>query len=390
MEFDRAIKKVLESRLKYFPVIAVTGPRQAGKTTTIRHLFPKYEYYNLENLSVLEAVKNDPMGLLEEFGSGLVIDEIQRYPEMLSYIQAYVDETRKMGRIVVSGSQNLLISEKIAQTLAGRVAYCYMYSMSLDELVRNKLIKRDVYEQMRFGGYPAIYDRKIPPEIYFEQYLATYIERDVRGLRNVGDLSQFRKLLILLAGRVGQLVNYNSLSNDLGVSSKTVEDWLSVLEASYIIFRHQPYFVNVGKRLIKSPKIYFCDTGVLCHLLGIADAKMLRSHYLVGNIFENLVILETEKALKGNGLLAKTYFYRDSNGNEVDLLIQVGEKLIPVEIKISKTFSSEFLKGIKNWNKVFGDAERAYVVYTGEQKKIGKIGLVNWVDWGKKVKDLVG
>ena len=325
MEFDRALGKIIKSRLGYFPVMAITGPRQAGKTTTIKHLFPKYEYYNLENLSVLAALKNDPLSVLEGYKNGLVIDEIQRFPEMLSYIQAHVDNSRKMGKIIVSGSQNLLISEKIAQTLAGRVAYCYMYSMSLSELDKNKLIKKDVYEQMRFGGYPAIYDRKIPPEIYYEQYLATYIERDVRTLRNVGDLSQFRKLLILLAGRVGQLVNYNSLSNDLGVSGKTVEDWLSVLEASYIIFRLQPYFRNIGKRLIKSPKIYFYDTGVLCHLLGITETKALKSHYSVGSIFENLIILEVEKTLKyQNLLIPEKINFKNTPG----LSIEIQQKLI--------------------------------------------------------------
>jgi hypothetical protein len=389
MEYDREIGRVIKEQSKYFPVVAVTGPRQAGKTTLIRFLYPKYEYRNLENLAVLEAVKADPLGVLKNYRKGLIIDEIQRFPEMLSYIQASVDEEKIMGKLVISGSQNLLISEKIAQTLAGRAAYSYMYPMSLSELRANKLVKKNVYEQMRYGGYPAIYDRNIPPAIYYEQYLSTYIERDVRMMRNVRDLSQFRKLLILLAGRVGQLVNLNSLSSDIGVSSKTVEDWISILEASYIVFRHQPYFRNIGKRLIKSPKIYFYDTGVLCHLLGIADEKTLESHYAVGSIYENLVIADVIKELKNQGSAARTYFYRDSNGNEVDLIIQKGEKFIPIEIKLSSTFSRDFLKGIQYWKKLVSDTERGWVIYTGDSTKIGNDRLLNWLDLGKKIHDLV-
>lgn len=388
MEYKRDIARIIKESTKYFPVVAITGPRQAGKTTIIRDLFPTYKYYNLENLAVLDAVKIDPLSILQSNPRGLIFDEIQRFPEMLSYIQAHADERKMMGKIVISGSQNLLISEKVAQTLAGRVAYCYMYSMSVNELVGNKLLRESMFDQIIYGGYPAIYDRNIPPTLYYEQYLATYIERDVRMIRNVGDLSQFRKLLILLAGRTGQLINYNSLSNDLGVSAKTVEDWLSVLEASYIIFRHQPYFRNIGKRLIKSPKIYFYDTGVLCHLLGVHDAKTLQSHYAVGSIFENMVIVEVEKTLKNAAIVAKTYFYRDSNGNEVDLLIEVGEKIIPVEIKLSHTFSTDFLHGIEYWRNLDDTNGYGWVVYPGETMKVGGYELVNWVDVSKRIKKL--
>lgn len=386
MEYSRAIGRVIKEQGKYFPVVAITGPRQAGKTTLIKFLYPEYEYRNLENLAVLETIKVDPLGILKKYRKGLIIDEIQRFPEMLSYIQSVVDEDKIMGKLIISGSQNLLISEKIAQTLAGRVAYTYMYPMSLRELRANKLVEKNVYEQMRYGGYPAIYDRNIPPNIYYEQYLATYIERDVRMMRNVGDLSQFRKLLVLLAGRVGQLVNLNSLSSDVGVSSKTVEDWISILEASYIVFRHQPYFSNIGKRLIKSPKIYFYDTGILCHLLGISDEKTLESHYAVGSIFENLVIADLIKDLKNMGSMAKTFFYRDSNGNEVDLLIQRGEKFIPVEIKLSSTFSSDFLKGVQYWKKLIKGGGSGWVIYTGDSMKVGNDRLINWSEMDKYIR----
>lgn len=385
MTFERQIKKVISESAKYFPVIAVIGSRQAGKTTIIRQMFPEFGYYNLENLSVLDLVKSDPLSILEENGKGLIIDEVQRFPEILSYIQAHVDETKKMGKIVISGSQNLLISEKVSQTLAGRVAYCHVSPMSLGELNLNGRLKKNIFDLMRYGGYPAIYDRKVPPEKYYEQYIATYIERDVRGLRNVGDLSSFRKLLILLAGRVGQLVNYSSLAGDIGVSSKTVEDWISVLEASYVIFRHQPYFVNIGKRLTKSSKIYFSDTGVLCYLLGVTESSTLKTHYLAGGVFENWVVLEVNKLLKNTGTVAQTYFYRDSNNVEVDLLVRRGEKVLPLEIKLGTTFAGDFFKGIETWKKVTGSSDKGLLVFTGKSVKGGVADLINWVDLEKMV-----
>lgn len=378
MQYQRHLENVVKTRAKYFPVIVVTGPRQSGKTTFMKQLYPEFDYYNLENMATLELVKNDPLDVLESYKKGLVIDEVQRFPEILSYIQAYVDERKEMGKIIISGSQNLLISEKVGQTLAGRVAYCYMYPLSINELKDNKLLISDVYKQLRRGGYPAIYDRNVPPELFYDQYISTYVERDVRMIREVADLIQFRKFLVLLAGRVGRLVNLASLANDVGVTGKTIEDWLSVLEASFVIYRHVPYFQNVGKRLIKSPKIYFCDTGVLCYLLGLTDDKFLKSHHLIGQIFENYVVNEINKLLDNEEVKARTYFYRDSSGSEVDLLIEQGERILPVEIKISSTFSRDQLKGIKYWQKLINSEDRGYIINTGKTMKTDRCQVLNW------------
>jgi len=383
MTYKRDLVRQIIEYKKYFSVVALVGSRQAGKTTLLQKFFPDYKYYNLEKIETLKLVMEDPAGTLVNNPQGIIIDEIQRYPEMMSSIQAHVDETKKMGKVIISGSQNLLISEKISQSLAGRVAYCQLCTLSLNELKREKLLVKNAFLMAYSGCYPAKYERKIPPQLFYEQYISTYLERDVRQMRNIGDLLKFRKFMGLIAGRVGQLANFNSLANDVGVSNKTIDDWVSVLEASFIIYRLPPYFENVGKRLIKSPKLYFYDTGVLCYLLGLTNPEEVAQYYGRGSIFENLVIGEILK-IKNNGQKrGDLYFYRDNHGNEVDLLIKTTKGVIPVEIKSSSSYDPEFLKGIKYWKKLSNSIVTGYVVYSGKNQDLTDNILLNWQDLDK-------
>lgn len=382
MYIKRSVHKRVIKVKKGFPVVSITGPRQSGKTTYLKHEFPDYKYFNLEDMPTLLAIKDDPKGFFERNeGRGIIIDEVQRFPELFSYIQVYVDRTQKLGGIFISGSQNLLVSEKISQSLAGRVAYQTIFPLSIGELKSAGLMKNNLYEQMFTGGYPALYTREVSTSDYFSNYIATYVERDVRQIRNVAELTQFQNFMILLAGRVGQLLNVSDLARDVGVSPHTVEDWTSILEASYIVYRLRPYYKNIGKRLTKSPKLYFYDTGLLSYLLKIQNSDQLQSHYLCGNIFENFVITEIYKALAETSANAGLSFYRDSMGNEVDLLLDTGSKIIPIEIKMSATYKDDFLKGIRVWSKTVQPALRGYVVYTGkEELHLRDAKIVPWTN----------
>ena len=380
MSYKRDIEKQMREYASYFSVLVVTGARQTGKTTFLRENYPGFAYYNLEQIETLQRVKTNPRAILEQNSSGIIFDEIHKYPELLGEAQTYVDEVKTKGRLIISGSQNLLMSEKISQSLAGRAAYCYLYPMSLNELKKAKIVINSYEEYSIKGGYPAVHADKIPPQIYYEQYVSTYLERDVRDLRNIGNLLQFRKFLGLVAGRVGQLVNYNSLAGDVGVSNKTIEDWISVLEATFIIYRIPPYFENIGKRLIKSPKIYFWDTGLLSYLLGIRNVEALSNHYLVGGIFENLVVSEIMKTKNNKKNEGDIYFYRDSSGREVDLVIKTSKGAIPIEIKSANHFSASFLDNLKYWSKLKQKTINNYVIYTGSSQKLGDYQILNWRD----------
>ena len=379
---------------KVFPVLAVTGSRQSGKTTLLREMFPKYEYFNLENLELLTFVENDPVGFINQHQNRVIIDEVQRVPKLLSCIQVIVDEQKQMGNFIISGSENLLLSEKIDQSLAGRAAYVQLLPLSNQELSDAGLLKANLYQQIFTGSYPAIYDRKANPIDYYDQYIATYVERDLKQISNVANLSLFRKFLALLAGRIGQLVNMSSLANDVGVSVMTIENWISILEASYLVYRLQPYYQNFGKRYIKSPKIYFNDTGLACRLLGISSPAELQKHFLIGGLFENFIIMEVKKHLANFANSANLYFFRDSNGNEVDLIIGKGNKLIPVEIKAGGTFSSDYLKGIKYWNDLIVTKKEfvkqpGFVVYTGKKTyQTEDFQLMTWDNLGSLMKQI--
>lgn len=387
------IKRDITTRINklktQFPVLAVTGPRQSGKTTILREMFPDYAYYNLENPETLANVEHDTATFIRENQDRVIIDEVQRVPELLSYIQVTVDETKKLGSFIISGSENLLLSEKINQSLAGRAAYITLYPLSNQELKAEKLLKPTIYDQIFTGSYPFLYSHDTEVIGYYDQYIATYAERDLKQISNIINLSQFRKFFALLAGRVGQLVNLTTLANDSGVSVTTIENWISILEASYLVFRLQPHFKNFGKRYIKSPKIYFTDTGLACRLLGIRSPEQLKTHYLLGGLFENMMIMEVLKHFSNHGLPDKLFFFRNSNGQEVDLVIDQGLTQIPIEIKSSGTFNPDFYKGLKYWRSLTENSpetttKHGFVIYAGEQTTNGADhSLLTWNNLGK-------
>jgi predicted AAA+ superfamily ATPase len=294
-----------------------------------------------------------------------------------------------MGSYIISGSENLILSEKISQSLAGRAAYITLPVFTNAELRAAGFPEPELYDRMFHGFYPAVYDRSLDPGIYYNEYIATYVERDVRQIKNITNIRLFREFIRLLAGRIGQPFNATSISNDVGVSSKTVKEWLSVLEASYIIFTLSPYFQNIGKQATKMPKVYFYDTGLLCRLLDLGSAKELETHYLVGSIFENFVVADIQKELMNRKSMDRLFFFREKNGNEVDLLIKRGETFIPIEIKKAGTFSHSFTKGLKYWNSLdVRNTALPVIVYTGETEDAGNsYRLVNWRQVGRVVWD---
>lgn len=375
-------QKILELKDKY-PVISITGPRQSGKTSLSKALFPDYEYHNLENLDTLALAKTDPRSFLG-LGTGkrFIIDEIQKMPELLSYIQVEVDERKIDGQFVITGSQNFAIAEGISQSLAGRVANFTLLPLSYKELEASEYAAKfnSTKEIILRGFYPRPLVKNISASDFYSDYLSTYIERDVRQIKNIGDLSNFQRFLQLVAGRVGQLVNLSSLANDVGVSYKTIESWLSILEASYIVFLLQPYYENFGKRVTKSPKIYFYDTGLLAHLLKINSLEELESHFAYGQIFENLVITEIYKQNVNARRNETLYFWRDSNGVEIDLIIDSGLQKTGIEIKSAQTFNSDMLKNFDSWLSADSKSQiTTQLVYDGEQEQqVGEHELVNW------------
>ena len=379
--YKRDIDKRINSVIKGFPIVSLSGPRQSGKTTYIKERFNDYEYFNLERLSDYEYITSDPGGFLKQHPKNIILDEVQKFPELLSYLQVHVDERQEMGSIILSGSQNLLLIEKITQSLAGRVAHIPLYPFSMKELLKHSLLDEDIWSQIIKGFYPALYVREVSISEFYNSYITTFVERDVRLIKNIGNLTQFKRFMIILAGRVGQLLDYASIANDVGVSPNTIKDWVSVLEASYVVFRLPPYFANQSKRLVRSPKIYFYDVGLLCALLGIDNKKELLSHYARGGIFENLIIAEFKKTKYEYSISSQLYFYRDSNGVEVDLLIDKGTEIVPIEIKSASDFTNSFLKTITSLQAQKIVSEKGFVVYTGE--KVFKIDTNNVVPWNK-------
>jgi len=379
------IKRELSAKINNlkskYPVILLTGPRQSGKTTLIKDIFSNHTYKNLENPDEKMLATEDPRSFLN-LGSKekIIIDEIQEVPQLASYIQVAVDENKIPSQFVLTGSQNFQISQTVSQSLAGRVANFELLPLSYNEL-RSTYSIADLNNYILDGSYPRKYDKKISPSDFYRDYLNTYVTRDVRSLKNIGNLSNFQKFLQLLAGRVGQILNLSSLSNDLGVSVKTIESWVCVLEASYIAFRLQPYFENFGKRVIKSPKIYFYDTGLVCFLLGIDSVNELESHFIYGHLFENVIISEQLKKIWNKRANEKLYFWRDTHGNEVDLLIDKGLDKEILEIKSGKTYHADMLKGLHNLTTIMNTKYnlKSFLIYRGDlEQKINGTDLVNW------------
>lgn len=376
--YKRLLINTLKDLFKKYPVITLLGPRQAGKTTLVRLAFPKKPYVNLEDLDNRTLATEDPKSFMEAYPEGAIFDEIQRVPHLLSFIQVYVDEQNKKGVYVLTGSHQPALHSAVSQSLAGRTSILRLLPLSLEEMRESK-IEESIDQIILKGGYPKIHKEKLPLDNAFSSYFQTYVERDVRQVLQIKELMQFERFIKLIASRVGQLVNYASLASDVGVSATTIKEWVSVLEATYILVRLEPYFENFGKRVIKSPKLYFSDTGLACYLLGIETAEQLRKDTLYGNLFENFVILELMKARYNRGLEPRFYFYRDTSGKEVDLLLQRGSQLTPIEIKSSRTFSSSFLKGLKHFQaQAPGKVKGGAIIYGGDKtQKLKEFTLLN-------------
>lgn len=364
------IKRLLATPLlrlsQQYPVITLTGPRQSGKTTLCRAEFPTYRYVTLEDLSARQLALEDPKGFLKQFDGGVILDEIQRTPDLLSYIQGIVDEKQKPGQFILTGSQQFEVTNAINQSLAGRTAILRLLPFAYPEIYLTN--KPELNHLLYQGFYPRIYDKHLNPTEALSFYLSTYIERDLRTLMNIKNLSLFERFLKLCASQVGRLVNYTRLANDCGINQSTVKEWLSILEASYIIFQVQPHTENLRKRLIKSPKLYFYDVGLASYLLGITNQTHLENHPLRGELFENFVVSEFLKNRYNHVLSNNLYFYRDNIGNEVDLLLDYGTTLVSIEIKSGSTISGDYFKGLQRYHELCGEKNsKKMVIYSGDE-----------------------
>ncbi len=381
---SRDLEGYLQDVSGRYPVVTLTGPRQSGKTTLCREAFSQKPYASLEPPDQREFALSDPRGFLNRFPDGAVIDEVQRAPALLSYIQTLVDENATPGRFILTGSQNLGLLESVTQTLSGRTVLLNLLPLSLSEIRRFPQPANDVHHFLWTGGYPRIFDKRLPASEWLGSYVATYVERDIRQVLQVGDLLAFQTFLRLCAGRVGQLLNLTGLGADCGITHTTARAWISVLETTYIAFRLPPLHVNIGKRLIKTPKLFFFDTGLLCYLLGIRTADQLEVHPLRGSIFESWVASEIYKHYVNRGLQPPIYFFRDRSGNEVDFVLDHGTGLTAIEVKAGRTPSASYFDGLNELRRHLasrrgGKSYRAVAVYAGDEDQTRADGkLIPW------------
>ncbi len=380
MVLRNAEKKLLELR-QVFKAVAVTGPRQSGKTTLIKSLFKDKPYVSLENPDVRQFALDDPKGFLSNYPAGAILDEVQRAPLLFSYLQEVLDNSSEKGLYILSGSNNFLLQETISQTLAGRVAYFNLLPFSFNELNKAKIAPDTTNKILFKGFYPPVYDQDIPVGDWCPNYIRTYIDRDVRLIKNISNLNQFEKFVRLLAGRNGQELNLTSIGVECGVDSKTANSWIGILESSFVIYLLKSHHQNFNKTIVKRPKIYFYDTSIVCYLLGIQNENQLSTHPLRGAIFEGMVITELVKSRLHAGKSMNLYYWRDKTGREIDIIIDNGPELIPVEIKSGATISSDYFKNIKYWRNL-SKSEKAIVIYNGETKQSRSDGteVVPWRD----------
>lgn len=379
----REIQLPAKGFLKSFKALAIVGPRQSGKTTLAKLLAPRKPYVSFENPDTRYLFESDPRGFLAAYAGGAVFDEAQYVPKLFNYLQQILDDSPVNGRFILTGSNNFLLVEKISQSLAGRIVYTDLLPFSIKEISRIKNFDCSADNLIFNGGYPAIvYEgRKRLP--WFQSYVRNYIERDVRLLKNITNYSLFQKFISLCAGRIGQQLNLTNLGNECGVDHKTIQSWIGVLEASFIIYLLPPYYKNFNKRIVKSPKLYFCDTGLACYLMGIQEKEQLRHHPFRGALFENMVVAEMLKTRYNKGLRSNLYYFRDNTGNEIDVLIDEGEKIIPVEIKSAETISPVFFRGLEFWEKLT-DNKKGYIVYGGkESNTIRNKRIIGWKEISK-------
>lgn len=376
---NRELSSIIKRLRKQFPVITLTGPRQSGKTTLLQSVYKDIPYISLEDLDIRNAAINDPRAFLSNFPEGVVIDEAQRVPELFSYIQGIVDKNKDL-HFVLSGSQNFLLLQNITQSLAGRAAILKLLPFGISELRADGLVFNNYEEVIYKGLYPGLYDKEIEPSFFYSSYISTYIEKDVRQIKNIENLNSFSNFLQLCAGRAGQIVNLNSLAIDASISPNTAKSWLSILEASYIIYFLQPYHKNYNKRITKSPKMYFYDTGLVCSLLGIDNEQQIRTYYSRGALFENLIITELVKNRFHKGQNHRFYYWQNKTKQEVDLIIDTTDGPQPYEIKSGMTMNDCFFSNLKYWQKITGeDSKNLNVIYGGDKEL--KTSNGNYISW---------
>jgi hypothetical protein len=388
----RTLARKLREALGRFPVVTVTGPRQSGKTTLVRAELPGHEYVSLELPDQRSFAQQDPRGFLAQFDGPAILDEAQRAPDLFSYIQSHVDERDKPGQFVLTGSHNFLLLQKISQSLAGRCAVLHLLPFSLAELQgrpplppaalgrdlpgKARAPKSSLLSTLFSGMYPRIHDKRLPPREWLASYYQTYLERDVRNVLQIGDLESFGRFVRLAAGRAGQLLNLSGLASDCGITHTTARRWVSVLEASFVVLLLRPHHRNFGKRLIKSPKLYFLDTGLLCYLLGIRSADDLRHHAGRGSIFESFVLSELYKNFAHRGEVPELYFWRSAAGREIDLVVDLGARQIPVEVKSAETLADDFFDGLAYWRGLVGKGEAPAALVYGGDRALRRQGVV--------------
>ncbi len=382
---QRKAESTIHSLLRGFPVVTINGPRQSGKTTLAKIVFPDKPYVSLEDPDARLMAREDPRSFLKRFPDGAVLDEVQRCPEILSYLQTLIDADGRMGLFVLTGSRQFGLMSGITQSLAGRTAFVELLPFSLEELAKSPKQPQNIDQMLYTGGYPPLYDRDVPVRAWFGAYVTAYLERDVRQVLKVQELEAFQRFVRLCAGRTGQLLNYSSLATESGISHNTVKAWISVLEASYILFQLRPHHVNFNKRLVKAPKLYFYDVGLVSWLLGIQTPEQMETHPLRGNIFETFVVAELMKLFLNRGERPNIHFWRDSNGVEVDILIEHGGRITPVEIKSGRTVTGHFFSGLDRWMALAGDAAiNPTLIYGGTENYQHKgVNVVGWRDAGK-------
>ncbi len=380
----RDATSTLEELAKTFKAIALMGPRQSGKTTLAKACFPGKPYVSLENPVELNLALADPIGFLSRFPQGAILDEVQRAPQLFSYLQQILDERPQKAQFILSGSNNFLLLESITQSLAGRVGYIDLLPFSISEWQRTENFPSNAEALIFSGGYPAIAAEKARPELWFPSYIRTYVERDVRQIKNITDLALFQRFVSLCAGRIGQQVNYTNLGNDLGLDYKTVQSWMSILQASYVVHLLPPFYKNFNKRIKKASKLYFYDTGLACFLLGIKSEAELDIHSFRGPLFENFVINELLKNRFNRAQRSNLYYYRDSSGHEVDVVIDEGQKQVAIEIKSGRTLNDAFFDDLKFWGKLTQQKD-GVLIYAGDIASLTHMGyqIENWRALGR-------
>ncbi len=376
---QRQAKEKLKALAATFKAVAVTGARQTGKTTLVKQAFKKKPYVSLENPDTRRFALEDPRGFLATYRKGAILDEVQRTPELFSYLQEILDQSKEKGLFILTGSNNFLLQQTIAQTLAGRIATLHLLPFSLYELSKAKLLPSDDKELMLKGFYPPVYDQAIHPTEWCSNYIRTYVEKDVRQIKNITDLITFERFLHLLAGRSGQEINYSALAVEVGVDVKTIQSWVGILESSFIVYLLRPHHKNFNKTIVKRPKLYFYDPAIVCYLLGIRNAGHLQAHPLNGAIFEGMVITEMVKERRNAGMDINLFYWRDKTGHEIDVVIDNGDSLLPIEIKSGKTINAEFFRNLDYWQSLSGTRKSA-LLYAGtaHQKRSDGKEILNW------------